>query len=393
MDLRFSDQYQTFRRDVQTFLKENWQPTRDGAAITAFRRKAAAAGYLYRSIPKAYGGGEQPGDVLKAHIIREEFGKARAPREVAGNGVAMLVPTLIDCGSEWQKEKFVEKTLYGEYRWAQGYSEPGAGSDLASLKTRAELVGDKWIINGQKIWTTMADTAHYIFMLARTEAEAGKHAGISYLLVDLKQPGITIRPIKQATGAKEFCEVFFDNVETPADWIVGNRGEGWTVSKSTLKHERNSAGSGTGSLTLFNQVLKLAKSVQIDGKPATQNPLIRDRLARLEGYAQAHAFSGFYQLTRDSHNESSGLLSVMNKLIATDIGHEVAAIATDVIGTDGLLMPGDAAISFGERAGVKSGNEKWVNQILSSLAMAMGGGTSNIQRNVIAERGLGLPKD
>jgi alkylation response protein AidB-like acyl-CoA dehydrogenase len=393
MDLRFSDQYQAFRREVQNFLKENWQPTRDKAAITAFRRKAAAAGYLYRSVPRAYGGGEQPSDVLKAHIIREEFGKARAPRELSNGGVNMVVPTLLECGSEWQREQFIEKTIFGEYIWAQGYSEPGAGSDLASLKTRAELVGDKWVINGQKIWTSMADHAHYMFMLARTEPEAAKHAGISYLLLDLKQPGITIRPIKQATGAAEFCEVFFDNVETPVDWIVGNRGEGWTVSKSTLKHERNSAGSGTGSLTLFNQVVKLAKSVQINGKPATQDPLIRDRLARLEGYAQAHAFSGFYQLTRDSRNESSGLLSQMNKLIATDIGHEVSAIATEVIGTDSLLMPGAAAISFGDRGDVKAGNEKWMNQILSSLAMAMGGGTSNIQRNVIAERGLGLPKD
>src|SRR5690606_19651209 len=145
MDLRLSEQYQAFRREVQSFLQANWQPTRDKTAIDAFRRKAVGAGYLYRSIPKAYGGSEQPADVLKAHIIREEFSKAKAPREVGGNGVGMLVPTLIDCGTEWQKERFVEKTLYGEYLWAQGYSEPGAGSDLASLKTRGELVGDKWI--------------------------------------------------------------------------------------------------------------------------------------------------------------------------------------------------------------------------------------------------------
>jgi len=391
MDLRLSEQYQAFRREVQSFLQANWQPTRDKAAIDAFRRKAVGAGYLYRSIPKAYGGSEQPADVLKAHIIREEFSKAKAPREVGGNGVGMLVPTLIDCGTEWQKERFVEKTLYGEYLWAQGYSEPGAGSDLASLKTRGELVGDKWIINGQKIWTSLGDKCHYMFMLVRTEPEAGKHAGISYLLLDMKQPGVTIRPIKQANGAAEFCEVFFDNAETPADWIVGTRGEGWNVSKSTLKHERNSVGSSSGTLSLYNQLVKLVKNVEIDGKPAMKNPLIRDRMMQIEGYVHAHVFSGFYQLTKDSRNESSGLIGAMNKLIHTIVAQDMAGVAAEIIGADGLLMPAEAG-SF-EAKSRPAGNEKWVNQIISSLALAMGGGTSNIQRNVIAERGFQLPKD
>jgi alkylation response protein AidB-like acyl-CoA dehydrogenase len=392
MDLRFSEQYQAFREEVRSFLQQHWQPTRDKAAIDAFRRKAVAAGYLYRSIPLAYGGSEQPADVLKAHIIREEFSTAKAPREVGGNGVGILVPTLIDCGTEWQKQQFVEKTLFGEYLWAQGYSEPGAGSDLASLKTRAELVGDKWIINGQKIWTSLGDKCHYMFMLVRTEPEAAKHAGISYLLLDLKQPGITIRPIRQANGAAEFCEVFFDNAETPADWIVGKRGEGWAVSKSTLKHERNSVGSSSGTLSLYNQLIKLVKNVEIDGKPALQNPLIRDRMMQIEGYVHAHVFSGFYQLTKDARNESSGLIGVMNKLIHTLIAQDMAAVATDIIGADGLLLPPDAS-TFGVERKRATGNEKWVNQILGSLALAMGGGTSNINRNVIAERGLGLPKD
>lgn len=386
MDLRYSEQYQTYRREVRDFLSSAWQPTRDKEKITEFRRVATEQGYLYRGIPKVYGGGEQPTDVLKAQIIREEFGRTKAPMEVAGNGMSMLVPTLLDCGADWQKEKFIPKTITGEYLWAQGYSEPGSGSDLASLTTRGELVDGEWIVNGQKIWTTHADRCQYMFALVRTESDAGKHAGISYLLLDLKQPGITIRPIKQINGDAEFCEVFFDNARTPADWIVGERGQGWTVSKSTLKHERNSVGSSSGSYALFRKLVELAQSVERNGQPAIKDPLIRDRIAALEGRVMSHVYTGYFQLTRDANKQQPGIVSLMNKLVTTEIGHEVAAIATDLIGGDALLMP-----SFAK--GNKPGNERWINQILGSLGVSIAGGTSNIQRNIIAERGLGLPRE
>ena len=257
MDLSYSAEYEAFRNEVRQFLRQHWTdadanspPPPDSRATlmggvirtdeiaTRFRLKAIERGYLYRHVPKRYGGGEQPPDPLKGVIIAEEFRKARAPAEVVGQGPSMLVPTLVEHGTEEQKQKFVRDTLLGKITWCQGYSEPGAGSDLASLRTRAVLEGDFWIVNGQKIWTSNADTSEWMFCLVRTELEASKHEGISYMLIDMKTPGIDIRPLRQMTGDADFNEVFLENVRVPTTNLVGKRGQGWVVSRSTLKHER-----------------------------------------------------------------------------------------------------------------------------------------------------------
>jgi len=396
MDLSYSAEYEAFRSEVRAFLAENWPPRSLDAALkrreqeALFRRRATEAAYLNRGIPKRYGGSEQPPDLLKAGIIREEFNRARAPMEVPGNGMMMLVPTLLECGKDWQKEQFVPKTVSGEYRWAQGYSEPNSGSDLASIRTRGELVdgpgGRQWVINGQKIWSTLAQHAHYMFALVRTEAQAGKHAGISYLLIDLRQPGITIRPLKQMGGGEEFCEVFFNDARTPEDWIVGERGQGWAVSKSTLKHERSSVGGAAASRDLFLKLVDLAKKTQRNGRPAIEDPVIRDRLLQLEGYVESHLYSNYRQLSMGGRGQDPGPVALMNKLISTNIGHDVARLARDIIGDDFMKMPA----AEGSRG---AGPEKWNNQFMGSLGVAIAAGTSNIQRNVIAERGYGLPRD
>jgi alkylation response protein AidB-like acyl-CoA dehydrogenase len=396
MDLRYSAEYEAFRSEVAAFLASNW-PLRDAEADlprreadARFRARAIEAGYLYRSVPRAYGGSEQAPDVLRAQIIREEFGRARAPGEVPGVGVAMLVPTLLEHGTEEQKQRFISKTLSGEYLWAQGYSEPNSGSDLASLRTRAELKGDEWVINGQKIWSTLAQYARFMFVLTRTEPDAAsKHAGISYLLVDLKQPGVTVRPLKQITGSSEFCEVFFDDAKTPATWIVGERGNGWKVSKSTLSHERSALGGASTSVGLFEKLVELAKRSQFNGRPALQDSSIRQRLASLKGSVDAHLYSSYRQLSMSAHGQEPGVVTLMNKLISTQIGHEVARLARDLIG-DALLL---APPAEGGKAARVAGDEKWINQFMGSLGIAIAGGTSNIQRNVIAERGYGLPRD
>jgi len=392
MDLSYGPELEAFRAEVQRFLGDSWPPRGDEAQLPRpqreqrFRERAIERGYVYRSIPKKYGGSEQPPDVLRAQIIREELGRARAPAEVQGNGVSMLVPTLLDQGAEWQRERFIPKTLTGEYHWAQGYSEPGSGSDLASLRTRGELVGDEWVIHGQKIWTSQATHCQYMFALIRTEPDAPKHAGISYLLIPMKQPGITIRPLMQINGQAEFAEVFFDGARTPADWIVGKRGEGWKVSRSTLKHERSAIGNTGRAAEQLESLLRLAQKATLDGEPALRNPQIRERLAALQGIALAHKYSGFYQLSCDVAGKDAGVITLMNKLLFTNFGHEVAQLAVELVGNEALLAP-DA------NSGVRSGQAKWLNQFMGSLGIAIAGGTSNIQRNIIAERGLGLPRD
>jgi len=395
MDLSYGKQYEDFRAEVQAFLARSWPPKGADAELPKeegarrFRARAIEQGYLARSIPKQYGGSEQEPDEIKANIIREEFAKARAPGDVRGIGTMMLVPTLLEKGEPWQKEKFVGPTTRGEIAWCQGYSEPGSGSDLASLKTRAELVGDEWVINGQKIWTTTAKQADYMFCLCRTEPDAPKHAGISYLLIPMKQPGIEVRPLRQMTGGADFNEVFLTDAKTPKDWIVGKRGEGWLVSRATLKHERNSIGAAAQSTAVLAGLVYLAKTTQRGGRPAIEDSEIRQRLATLEGYVRSHEYSGFRQLTLNSRGQNPGILQLLNKLSSTNIGNEAAKIALDILGEDGLLDP----TASEEMVVLPSGSRSWINQYMYSLGIAVAGGTANIQRNVIGERGLGLPRD
>lgn len=387
MDLSYGAAAESFREGVRRFLKENWRQAPDRVEVSAFREKATNAGYLYRNVPRRFGGSEQTADLVKAQIIREEFAKARAPMEVPGNGINMLVPTLLDRGEEWQKEMFIPKTMSGQYQWAQGYSEPGSGSDLASVRTKGELVGDEWVINGQKVWTSNAQNCQFMFALIRTEHEAAKHEGITYMLIDLRQPGVEIRPLKQITGGEEFNEVFLTDVRTPADWIVGQRGEGWSVSRTTLKHERSAIGGAAGYEATFSKLVTLAKETVRDGGPAIDDPEIRKRLCAIEARVLSHKYSSFRQFSMTAAGKNPGPVALMNKLVSTNLGHEIACLAQELIADDGLILPAKRG------AGIEVGHEKWINQYFGSLGVAIAGGTSNIQRNIIAERGLGLPRD
>lgn len=390
MDLSYSDEHVAFQQEVRAFLAANWSPTRAKdrerrvAYFAKFRRDATERGYLYRSVPRAYGGSEQAADVVKAAIIREEFAAANAPTEVPGNGVALVIPTLLEWGTEAQKQTFIPNTVAGEFMWAQGYSEPGAGSDLASLRSKAELVDGEWVITGHKIWTTLAYSSTHMFALLRTEPDAEKHAGLSYILFDFKQKGVTVRPIRQISGEEEFCEVFLDGVRAPQEWLVGERGRGWEVSRTTLKYERNHVGSSTRTVGLFQRLVKLAKRAQIDGKPAIEHEDIRQRLAQIEGHVEAQVWAGYHQLTLASEEKSAGVLGLVNKLCTTNTFHRIALLAQDIIEEDALKAP--------KHDGDRGGDERWINQFMGALGLSIAGGTSNIQRNIIAERGLGLPR-
>jgi len=392
MDLSYGKEYEDFRAQVCEFLAANWPPE-EGEADRAegarcFRQKAIDAGYLYRNIPAKYGGSEQAPDAVEAQILREEFSRVHAPMETRGIGMMMLVPTLLERAEEWQKEKFVPPTVQSEIVWCQGYSEPGSGSDLASLQARAEIVGDEWVINGQKIWTTNAQNADWMFCLCRTEPEAQKHAGISYLLIPMKQPGIEVSPLKTMNGSADFNQVFFTDAKTPADHIVGKRGEGWLVSRTTLKHERNSIGAAAQSVMMLQGLVEFAKKQKRNGRPAIEDPLIRDKIGQLEGYVRAHEYSGLRQFTKNAKGEDPGLIALMNKLNSTNLGSMVSKIALDIMGEAGLEDP-LARDAFA----VPSGSKMWISQYMYSLGISTAGGTANIQRNVIGERGLGLPRD
>jgi alkylation response protein AidB-like acyl-CoA dehydrogenase len=396
MDLSYGEAAEVYRADVRAFLSSHWPPPSDlrgadlKAFVRAFRARATEEGYLYRAIPKRYGGSEQPVDVIRAQVIREEFARVRAPMEIGGNGMNMTVPTLLEKGTDEQKALFIRGTLEGDYIWGQGYSEPGSGSDLASVRTKGELSADgsKWIINGQKIWTSQGMQATHMFMLVRTEPDAPKHDGITYLLIDLDQPGITRRPIRQMTGEEgdhTFCEFFFDNAETPVSWQVGERGQGWYVSRTTLKHERASIGGADGLGRQFAKLVELAKEAgRID------DPIVRDTLARIEGFVLSHRYSSFRIFSLAAAGEDPGTVPLMMKLLLTEIGHEMALLAQELIGEHAFLEPAGAG-GRGHRG--PRGPEKWLDQIMGSLGNSIAGGASNIQRNIIGERGLGLPRD
>jgi alkylation response protein AidB-like acyl-CoA dehydrogenase len=303
----------------------------------------------------------------------------------------MTVPTLLEKGTDEQRELFIRKTIEGDYTWGQGYSEPGSGSDLASIRTKGELSpdGSKWIINGQKIWTSQGGYATHMFMLVRTEPDAPKHDGITYLLIDLDQPGITRRPIRQMTGESgegTFFEFFFDNAETPVSWQVGERGQGWYVSRTTLKHERAAIGSADGLGNQFRKLTDLAKEMGRGG-----DPLVRDRLAEIEGRVMAHRYSSFRLFSNAAAGDDPGSIQLMMKLLLTEIGHDMALLAQELIGDEALTEPPQA----GYRGPIaqKRGPNKWLDQIMGSLGNSIAGGASNIQRNIIGERGLGLPRD
>ena len=247
MDLSFGAEYETFRTEVKDFIANNREsaPTSRSNAADAkqWQKTLIENGYTARTIPDAYGGYGAKPDIIQSRIIAEEFADSGIQGGMGGQGISMLVPTLLEVGNEEQKLKFVKPTIEGDMVWCQGYSEPGAGSDLASLRTNAVMDGDEWVINGQKIWTSTAHLADWIFCLVRTEPDAKKHHGISFLLFSMDTPGIEIRPLVDMTGVANFNEVFFTDVRVPAHQIVGNRGQGWQVANSILGHERDMLGN------------------------------------------------------------------------------------------------------------------------------------------------------
>src|SRR2546429_7259392 len=289
MDLTYMPEELAFQREVRAWLKGNVpkrqrdeRPIEFGdprriAEAKAWQRKVYGAGYLALAWPREYGG--RGADIMRQTIVNEEMVRARAPGLIGLLGISMVGPTLIQHGSEEQRRRHLPSILTAAEIWCQGYSEPGSGSDLASLRTRAELRGDEFVVNGQKVWTSNAQFADWIFCLVRTDPDAPKHRGISYLLIDMKSPGITVRPLVQMTGDAGFNEVFFEDVRVPRANLVGGLNDGWTIANATLFHERNMLGSTTRTQQVLQGPLRLARTHARAGRPASADPALRRRLA------------------------------------------------------------------------------------------------------------------
>jgi len=394
MDLSYGPRYEEFRRGLRDFLEKHRERAPRGSgigaggsrdpAVLAWQRLLIQHGYAARTVPKEYGGAGAEPDLLVRVILDEEFARAGLSPGIGGQGPEMLVPTLLEHGSEEQKQRWIGPTIRGEVVWCQGYSEPGAGSDLANVQTRAVEDGGDFVINGQKIWTTTAHLADMMFGLVRTEPGAEKHAGISYVLVPMQSPGIEVRPLGTMTGRAEFNQVFFTDVRVPQANVVGRRGEGWKIANTTLKHERNSLAPAGQLEAGLARLVELMRHETRDGRPALEDPLLRDRLLRLQGRVLAMKYHGLRMLTASLQQESPGVAGLVAKLAGCELSHQVAALAIDAMGELGVLYDG----SKHERA-----HGLWQFQYMFSLGLIIGGGTAQIQKNIIAERGLGLPRE
>ena len=401
MNLNYGPEYKNFKKEVITFCKK-WEGVHfvDEAKLpltpitkvggkkitrTEWQSILIDEGYFARSIPKEYGGYGGESDVIKNRIIASEFSNNKIPSPMGGQGIDMLVPTLLELGTEEQKKQYIEKTLLGEIIWCQGYSEPNAGSDLASLQTKGELVDGNWVINGQKIWTSTAQYSQMMFCLVRTEPEAKKHAGISYLLIPMETSGIDIRPLVDMTLKAGFNEVFFTDVTIPDTNIVGKRGEGWAVANATLTHERGSLTDPNGTMNRVNSLIDRMKKETVNGKKLIDIPVYRDKLMGLQAKVMAFQSNSLRVLSaKINSGQDVKMAGMIQKYYGTELRHELEGFAVDVMGEIGTLYEDSPHLRD---------KGSWQFLYMYYLGLIIGGGTSQIQKNIIAERGLGMPRE
>ena len=385
MDFNLSPEEEAFRQEVRAFIAENLpEGERDMATIAAFQKKVREKRWVGFSWPKEYGGGG--GSIMEQVILKEEMAKAKAPPlGTCFMGLAWVGPAIIEYGTPEQKQKFIPDILDGTYQWCTGYSEPDSGSDLASLSCRCEREGDTYVVNGQKIWTSIAMWSKWIILLVRTQTEAAsKHDGITCLLVPMDTQGITVRPIKNMAGGAIFAEVFFDDVRVPVENRLGEEGQGWGVTVSALAHERSSIAEVHGLSRILDDVKDLARRCRRNGRPAAENAGIRRRIARAETRIEAMRLNGLRFLTKQLRGEKLGSETSINKLHRAELEVELGELALEIQGSRGPLWQGSEVVPDEGR---------WQRFALSWPEVVIGGGTPNIQKNIIAERVLGLPKD
>ena len=402
MNPTYGPEADAYRDKVQAFLAEklpsNWagigklpnHEVRD--FVTSWRATLYEAGYLAPGWPVEYGGAGL--SALEQVILAEEFARAGVPTGGPndGFGIQMLGNTLLVWGSEEQKRHYIPRILSGEDTWCQGYSEPNAGSDLGGLGLRAELDGDQWVLNGQKIWTSAGHLADHIFTLARTDPDAPKHKGISFLLVDMRQPGIEVRPIKMMSGDSEFNEVFFTGARCPKENVIGEVNGGWAVAMTLLGYERGEA-AATFPLTFRIELDRLMAMAKERG--ATDDPIIRQRLARCHTKVEIMRYLGLRSLTQFLNGHHPGPESGIFKNFWSEYHQEVTQLALDILGADAMVPSGRWPTSSfqTDSPGAPNDSASWVGTSYNARAGTIYAGSSQIQRNIIGEMVLGLPKE
>jgi len=392
MDFKDNPAEATWRQEVRSFLHEQLPDELKGGfdyedglfgrmqAMKTWRQRVADKGWIAPHWPKQYGGADM--SVKDQFVMNEEFAEAEAPN-VGGFGVMMIGPTLITHGSEEQKKRFLPQIIRGEVQWCQGYSEPGAGSDLASLQTRATKDGDDYVINGQKIWTSGAHLTDWMYMLARTDPDAPKHRGISMFLFDMKSPGVQVRPLINMANGHQFNEVFFDNVHVPASQRVGEENRGWYVGATLLDFERSGIGNAVG---VRKQLERLLSYVQKEKDRLTFDQKKTLKLEFADRWIDAHIgrWISYRVISMQAAGQIPNHEASMGKLFMSEMQQRIAALSMHMAGMRGLIADRRSPYAvLGGNAG---------NRYVGSVSSTIAGGTSEIQRNVIATRGLGLPR-
>lgn len=391
MEFEFPAEVTKFREELREFIEQElpewWVDLfDDDDRIFPFTRefcmKMAKRGWLTNSWPSEFGGSDR--DVWSQMVVREEMWGAGEPRGPQYMSLNYIGPMLMDYGTPEQQERFLKPMAAGEVLWCQGFSEPGAGSDLAALSTRATDSDDGFVVNGQKIWTSYATAADWCILLCRTDPAERKHEGISILLVDMKTPGITVRPIDSMGGMKEFNEVFFDNVTVPYDCLVGPRGEGWRVAMSALAHERVGAAVFSRTKLLFDQLVEYVKTnTDNKGVPLAKRESVRSGLVRLYARYRAARLLSYRVVSAMDAGDDNSVYPAVSKVFSADLNVLMGNIGLDILGARGQLKMTDEATQLDGLL-----NHHWVHSIPHVIAM----GSNEIQRNIISQRGLGLPR-
>ncbi len=393
MDFSYSPEEEKFRQEVRVWIDanvpdelrggkdEDLEPDERWQRGLNWHKKLHEGGWIGLWWPKEYGG--RGASMLEQAIFGEEMSRLGVSQGVNLSGISLLGPTLMHWGTEEQKQRFLPKILPAEDIWCQGYSEPGSGSDLASVQTKAVEDGDHFVVNGQKVWTSFAHHSDWCFVMVRTDPDAPKHKGISYILVDMHSPGVTVRPLVQVNGDSEFNEVFFEDVRVPKENLVGEINQGWMVAVTTLMFERVSTSSFYRFEKVLPQLYDLARKVDLSGRPAIEDAAVRQQLAQFTIEAEATKYNDLRRLTRQLKGQPPGPEGSFSKIMSTELNMRIVDFAMELMGPYSILAKGSP---------FALDQARWSYRMLSSRGGTIAAGTNEILRGVIGERVLGLPK-